>query len=146
MTETEVTRKIVVGVDGSPASMQALRYAIAEARYRGTSVEIVHGWHVPYYGDFTGVMPYPGEELASAAERIVQDALASVETEAHDVVVTGRTVESPPAYALTEAGKDAELIVVGRRGHGGFLGLLLGSVAQQVANHATCPVVLVPVE
>lgn len=144
MTETQVFGKVVVGVDGSEASMNALRYAIDEARRRGATVEIVHGWHVPYYGDFTGVMPYPGQELASAAERVVKDALASVENEAQGVEITARAVESPPAYALTEAGKEADLIVVGRRGRGGFLGLLLGSVAQQVANHATCPVLLIP--
>lgn len=144
MTESQVFHKVVVGVDGSEASMNALRHAIDEARRRGAAVEIVHGWHVPYYGDFTGVMPYPGQELASAAERVVKDALASVENEAQGVSITGRTVEAPPAYALTEAGKEADLIVVGRRGHGGFLGLLLGSVAQQVANHATCPVLLIP--
>jgi len=138
--------RIVVGVDGSEGSLRALRYAIVEARLRGATLEVIHGWHVPYYGDFTGVMPYPGEELASAAETVLHDMLSCVEDEAQGVTITARAVESPPAFALTEAGKDADLIVVGRRGHGGFLGLLLGSVAQQVASHATCPVVLVPVE
>ncbi len=145
MTDTKVPR-IVVGIDGSATSLGALRFAIGEARRRGGTVDAVHGWTVPYYGDFTGVMPYPGEQMASAAEQLMTDALANIEGEKGDVVVTGRVVEGAPAFAITEASKGADLVVVGRRGHGGFIGLLLGSVAQQVAYHADCPVVLVPAE
>jgi nucleotide-binding universal stress UspA family protein len=65
------------------------------------------------------------------------------EAGADDVTVEQRLVDAPAAAALIEAAKDAELLVVGSRGHGGFTGLLLGSVSQQVANHAPCPVVII---
>lgn len=139
------SKKILVGIDGSEGSLQALRWALAEARRRHDTVEVLHCWHVPYYGDVTGMMPYPGTMLHEGAEAVLAEALAAVRDEAEGVAVTTRVEQGSAAQVLIDASANADLIVVGRRGHGGFLGLLIGSVAQQVAGHSSCPVVIVNV-
>lgn len=141
--QNERRPRIVVGVDGSEAANGALGWAIAEARLRNAVVEVVHAWHYPYVA-MTG---FPVSE--AAIESVEEGAGATL-----DAVVAGaaaggvelekRLVSGPPATALLEAAEDAELIVVASRGHGGFAGLLLGSVSQQVVHHAPCPVVVVP--
>lgn len=136
---------IIVGVDGSDASLDALRWALAEARRRGDAVEVLHCWHVAYYGDISGMMPVPGAVLEEAAQAVVTDTLAAVKDDAEGVELRGRAVQGAAAHTLVEASKNADLVVVGRRGHGGFVGLLMGSVATQVAGHAACPVVVVNV-
>lgn len=135
--------RILVGVDGSEGSLDAVRWALAEARRRGDVVEVLHCWHIPYYGDMSGMMPVPGAVLEESAQAVLAEALAAVEADAEGVTLTGRTVQGAAAHTLVEASKDADLVVVGRRGHGGFAGLLMGSVATQVAGHAACPVVVV---
>jgi nucleotide-binding universal stress UspA family protein len=138
--------RIVVGVDGSEGASQALRWAYNEARLRNASLEIVQAWHYPYMADVTG--------MAAAAVRTddLEDAIrASLDRFVDetgpwptDVAATRRLVEGGAAGALVEAATGADLLVVGSRGHGGFAGLLLGSVSQQCAHHAPCPVVIVP--
>lgn len=138
-------RRIVVGVDGSEGSLAALRYALAEARAHGAQVHAVCAWHYP---PAYGWAPMPDDwDLASAAEKSLRDALARVEEEqppGEPVPVTHEVVEGQPALALLRTAADADLLVVGTRGHGGFMGLLLGSVSQQCVQHAPCPVVVVP--
>lgn len=136
---------IVVGIDGSDTSLEALRWAIAEARRRGDRVEVLHCWHIPYYGDVSGMMPVPGNVMEEASQAILADALAAVAADADGVAISGRAVQGAAAHTLIEASATADLVVVGRRGHGGFVGLLMGSVATQVAGHAACPVVVVNV-
>jgi nucleotide-binding universal stress UspA family protein len=136
-------RKIVVGVDGSQNAILALKWALAEARLRGDTVEVLHGWHFPYLSDPTGIVPLPTAALQESAEMVVADALAECAAEAMGVSVTTRVEEATGAEFLIEASKDADLLVVGRRGHGGFLALVMGSLAQQVSAHAHCPVVVV---
>lgn len=143
MAQTQ-TARIVVGVDGSPGSGEALRWAIDEARRRDAIVEVVHAWHYPYV-DLSMVSAYAAidpRELHAAAQDLVNRVIG----EAHvgDVVVRGEVIEGPAAPALVECAKGADLLVVGSRGRGGFGGLLLGSVSQQVAHHAPCPLVIVP--
>ena len=136
-------QKIVVGVDGSEGSLHALRWALTEARLRNAAVEMVNSWHVPYYPDMSGMITYPGDVMRESAEGVLADALSSVAADVGDVSVTSRTELGAAATALIAASKEADLLVVGRRGHGGFLTLVIGSVAQQVAAHASCPVVIV---
>jgi nucleotide-binding universal stress UspA family protein len=140
-----MAQRIVVGVDGSSGSEAALRWAIDEAGRRGAYVEAVHVWHPAYVGGY----PYttaafdPGE-LEASAKAILDEAIAAlgaVEIRVDPVVECGSA-----ASALVERAKGADLLVVGSRGRGGFAGLLLGSVSQQVAHHAPCPVVIVPAE
>jgi nucleotide-binding universal stress UspA family protein len=148
--------RVVVGVDGSAGSVAAIRLALEEARLRGAALRAVHAWSMPVYVgapepfllEFPTRTP-PVEDalvgLERRARRILDDAIATAldgsepGVEIEPVVVEGRAAE-----ALVDAAKDADLLVVGARGHGGFRGLLLGSVSEQVAHHATCPVLIVP--
>lgn len=136
-------KKILVGIDGSAGSLRALRWALAEARLRGDAVEVFHGWHYPYVADPSGMVPYAGSELAESAQLLMDHTMAEVALESAGLTVSTRVEQTSGASALVEASKGADLLVVGRRGHGGFLSLVMGSVAQQVAGHAHCPVVVV---
>ena len=135
---------IVVGVDGSTGGQAALRFAVAEARLRGADVRAVTAWHMStmaYGGGFgPGVDPTAFEESANAS---LERALAALGDEAKGVEITRALRMGQPAQVLVEEGSDADLLVVGSRGHGGFAGLLLGSVSHQCALHARCPVVIV---
>lgn len=138
--------RIVVGVDGSSGSLQALRWAADEARLRGAALEVIAAWHYPVLATIPafGVQP-PAEALAEEARKGLVDLLeAEGITSASGLTVLERVVEGPPAGALVDAAADADLLVVGSRGRGGFSGLLLGSVSQAVVSHARCPVVVVP--
>lgn len=142
----EVTGRVVVGVDGSDYGARALRWAIDEARRRSAELQVVHAWHYPYIGvDIAGFTATPSVlEGAEKAARQVLDDAALVASHAGIGNVERSLVSGSAASALIEAAKGADLLVVGSRGHGGFVGLLLGSVSQQVAHHAPCPVVIVP--
>ena len=136
--------KIVVGVDGSESSITALRWSLGEARLRGSEVEVIHMWSLTPMVDPMGFVSYvPVEEIANAAKSLVEDVMKRVEEFVGKTKVSTKITRGPAAATLLEAAKDAELLVVGRRGHGGFMGLLLGSVAEQAAHHAPCPVVIV---
>ena len=136
---------IVVGVDGSGQSREALRWALEEARLRGTGVHVVHAWSLPIGGVSPGLGASFDAELLDGlrrdAEQLVERVLADVADAG--VELESSVAEGPAAPALVEAADGADLLVVGSRGHGGFAGLLLGSVSQQAAHHAPCPVVIV---
>ena len=133
-------RHIVVGVDGSEESKDALRWAAGQAQLRGASLDVVTCWQPPVvpYGVWAGYDG--GEEARETVDGTVHEVLSVAEE--GDVTVT--VVEGDPRLALTEAGKNAELLVVGTRGHGLFAGFLLGSVSRYCVGHASCPVVVVP--
>jgi nucleotide-binding universal stress UspA family protein len=135
---------IVVGVDGSSGSHEALRFAAEEARLRGATLRVVTAWHIPstaYSGGF--VAPFDRREFERNADVACEKALAAVREQVADLEVQRVVGEGQPAHVLLEEARDADLLVVGTRGHGGFAGLLLGSVSQQCAHHAPCPVVIV---
>ena len=137
-------RKIIVGVDGSESSLTALLWALGEARLRKTEVEVIHSWSLTPMVDPMGFASFvPIEELSAAATNVVDGMMKKVAEFVGPTKVTTKIARGPAAATLIESAKDAELLVVGRRGHGGFMGLLLGSVAQQVAHHGPCPVVIV---
>lgn len=130
--------RIVVGVDGSDESIGALRRARRMAESMGGEVEVVIAWQWPYSVDPLMLVDFsPAEDSRVIAERAVHE----VYGEASHVPIS--VVEGPPAKVLIEAGVGAAMIVVGSRGHGGFAGLLLGSVSAAVAEHASCPVLVV---
>jgi nucleotide-binding universal stress UspA family protein len=134
-------KRIVVGVDGSDGGKAALQWAVAEAKLRGCELELVHGWLMPSLGmDVTGMAMESG---AYAGESVVNDAAQAVRELAPDVKVLTTVVAAPPAAALVEASSEADLMVVGSRGHGAVVGALLGSVSTQVVHHSHCPVVVV---
>jgi nucleotide-binding universal stress UspA family protein len=139
---------IVVGVDRSEGAKAALRFALEEATLRQATLRIVHAWQYAYIGatGFEGSYPALGSdirELRDVAEKDLDATLRESIPETGTVKVERRVVEDRPAAALVEESRGADMVVVGSRGHGGFTGLLLGSVSQQVAHHASCPVVIV---
>lgn len=138
--------RIVVGVDASDHARRALRWAVDEARLRAARVEAVHAWHYPYLPTPPYMLPpVPGsDDVEQAARAELERTLADIDTTGLVAPVEPILVwDSNPANALLDAAKGADMLVVGCRGRGGFAGLLLGSVSQEVAHHATCPVVIV---
>ena len=142
--------EIVVGVDGSEESRSALAWAVEEGRLRQAPVLAIHAWEVPMVPAPTGLVP-PSVEVVGDLTELREDAASLVEVmvreiagDAADVEIRPLTVEDKPVNALLEAAErnDAQMIVVGSRGHGGFVSLLIGSTSDQVARHATCPVVI----
>lgn len=139
---------IIVGVDGSGHSRRALDWAIHEAAVRHAPLTVLTVQQV-MNSFWAGPAVYPQDtELAEHARKTVQDeideALARLPEGARPPQVTVLGVAGLPAEALLGIGKDADLIVVGSRGAGGFRKLLLGSVASQVTHHARVPVVVIP--
>jgi nucleotide-binding universal stress UspA family protein len=133
---------IVVGVDGSPGSLAALRFAVDEARLRGVPLTVLSAWSFPVAGDVPGgLMPVLTTDFAADAAEVLDEVLAQVD--ATGVTIERVVVEGGAARRLLEAARGAEMLVVGSRGRGGFAGLLLGSVSQQCAHHAPCPVAIV---
>jgi nucleotide-binding universal stress UspA family protein len=130
-------RRIVVGVDGSPDSADALAWAAHEARLRGADLEVLYA--IFFRSEL--LEQYP--DLLQQERSILGAAVARARELEPTVETTGRTTDPPPAKALIEASVGADLLVVGSRGLGGFKRLELGSVSQQCAHHAACPVVIV---
>jgi nucleotide-binding universal stress UspA family protein len=134
------TGRIVVGVDGSPASELALRWAAGQARLTGQVVEAVASWDFPspYDRSMTGEFEW-SEEASGALAKTVENVLGAADAGR----VVQRVTPGRAAEVLIDASRDADLLVVGPHGHGGFLGLPLGSVSQHVLPHAACPVAVV---
>jgi nucleotide-binding universal stress UspA family protein len=134
-------RRVVAGVDGSPQSVRALRFAHDAAALRGAVLEVVHTWTVPYLG-FTGPVPWPQEVLDEVEEQASATLKDSVRRAAVDAraQVKSYLVQGPTAPSLLAAAEGADLLVVGCRGYGGWKGLLLGSVSTQCVTRAPCPV------
>jgi nucleotide-binding universal stress UspA family protein len=132
--------RIVVGVDGSSASLNALEWAVGQASLTGAVVEAVTAWHVPAtYGGYPIVAQIDWESDAqSIQDNAVEEALGDDAT-----AVVRRVAHGHPVGVLLEASADAEMLVVGSRGHGGFTGMLLGSVSEHVVARAPCAVVVI---
>jgi nucleotide-binding universal stress UspA family protein len=137
--------RIVAGVDGSPSSTEALRWAVSQAELTGGTVDAVIAWQYPMATGGMGWAPTSGlddMDYAELAAKALSAAVAEVDPEVkvavHQVVLAGN-----PAQVLLDCAVDADLLVVGSRGHGGFAEALLGSVSQRCVHHAHCPVVVV---
>ncbi|MDX8034257.1 universal stress protein [Lentzea sp. BCCO 10_0856] len=143
MSENE-SRPVVVGVDGSPASLAALRWAVEDARRRGCPVDVITAWH-PDYGGMIG--PVPAEVLMAMSPQAMKDTAQKVlDGAAHGfegVEIRRILVEGDPRDALTKASEDAELLVVGSRGHNTVVEVILGSVSSYCVHHTSCPVVVI---
>ena len=137
--------RIVVGIDGSEHAQKALEWAAREARMRNAELEVVYAWQMPMYIGY-GVVSAPVfdvSELRNAAKTRVDEAVAALNGDATGVAIETKAIEGISPEILVDEAKDADLLVVGSRGHGGFTGLLLGSVGQQCAQHSLCPTVIV---
>lgn len=141
--EAQHRGRIVVGVDGSPGSEHALRWAMDDARARHLDVEAVHAWNEPVSIYPANLYAEPGSYQAAGA-KVLAHALAVAGPAGEGLELTSRLMEGDAATALLEASSDAELLVVGSRGRGGFTGLLLGSVSRTCLHLATTPIVVVP--
>jgi nucleotide-binding universal stress UspA family protein len=142
-----MTMNIVVGVDGSDTSYEALRWATHEARRRHAELRIVSCCTVPGYAGVDGAV-YPNsvdfDMFKEGAAAVVSRAIALVGSIDNEVVVDGVTPMATPAAGIVGAAQTGDEIVIGATGHGGFLGALLGSVAAVVTHRAHVPVIVVP--
>jgi len=132
-------RRIVVGIDGSAASRQALRRAAEEAEAHGARLEVVWAWSLLDQGTGAPFDPHHGE----ASVRADIEKLVAEEFGERPPPLVVRPENDLPARALVAAAEGAWLVVVGSRGRGGVTGLLLGSVSSHLAHHAPCPVLIV---
>lgn len=151
---------IVVGVDGSAGGYAALRWALDEARLRGTKLRVVHVYHPPQLplteagvgaagGLGVPVLAETADELGRAAEAeatsLIEEGLRRAGSDStRGLEIERAALQGPTAQTLIDSASGAELLVVGSHGRGGFLGLLLGSTSQQCAQHPPCPVVILP--
>lgn len=131
--------RIVVGVDGSEASLDALRWALRQAQLTNSELQAVTSWEYP-----SPIAEFVSDDIDwdGRATTILDGALAVVDS-TKGVTITRATTQGHPARVLIDASRDADLLVVGSRGHGGFAGMMLGSVSAHVSAHADCPVVVV---
>lgn len=147
MSAIDITKtgRIVVGVDGSPAALAALRWAVQQAKLTGSSIEAVIVWQTPSlemsgYG-WAPLTIAECAEFMDSANKTLEAAIAEVTTpggpEIRSVVLQGT-----PAQVLLETSATADLLVVGSRGQGTFVDALVGSVSRHVFEHARCPVVI----
>ena len=132
--------RIVVGVDGSAASVDALRWAARQAELTGGTLEAVIGWTYPliYGNEFVSESVDWSAYALTALDTALTEALGTDGPSCTRAVTAGH-----PAPVLVAASAGADLLVVGSRGHGGFAGMLLGSVSEYVIAHADCPVLVI---
>ena len=139
--------EIIVGVDGSEQSLGALHWAAREARRRGAPLRVVTAYTVPMIGGSTfdvGYAAFDDAAMNRAVEDLVADArrrVAELDVEVRSTVQAG-----DPSGVLVDLSRDAQLLVLGSRGRGGFIGRLLGSVSTAVPAHAHCPVGIIPLQ
>jgi nucleotide-binding universal stress UspA family protein len=132
---------VVVGVDGSQESRDALRWGLRFARLTGAGVRALTAWQYPAsYAWAPAILDQvdPEGDARRMLKQTVEEVLAG-----GDVVVHAEVVRGPAGIALTQAAKGAEALVIGSRGHGALTGMLLGSVSEYCLHHATCPVVII---
>ena len=138
-------KTILVGVDGSRGSRKALTWAAAEAAEHGADLVVIHVWErtLP---PASGNPSVPAGDASDTSQAAADELVQIVKEELGDdppVVAQPRVKRGRPAEVLIEESAGADLLVVGTRGHGGFAGLVLGSVSQHVAAYAQCPVTVV---
>ena len=136
---------VVVGVDGSALSMNAIAYAFDAAATRGVGLTAVHAWWLDYVegASASAIWTVDWQNMAQEENALVAESLAGWQEKYPDVEITRHSTHGHPVDAVVRQSEDACLVVVGSRGRGGFRGLLLGSVSQGVVHRAHCPVAIV---
>jgi len=137
---------VLVGVDDSPESEAAVRWALRYAAATKANIAVVHAWHLTYEYAWISNEPSPDDPVVVARQEVaamVANARSDTGIDADAVATTITIPAGRPVPTLLDAAKEADLVVLGRRGRGGFTGLLLGSVSAQVVAHAPCTVVVV---
>lgn len=138
--------RIVVGVDGSDSSKEALRWAVRQAGLTGATVEAVIAWHLPLLvggSAWAPLIALETSDLGEHAEKVLTEAIGSATGSGGAVHIAPVVRGGNAAQVLIDAADGAELLVVGSRGYGGFTEALLGSVSQHCVHHAPCPVVII---
>jgi nucleotide-binding universal stress UspA family protein len=134
-----MTFRLVVGVDGSEHGNAALRWAVDEAQVHEGEIVAVFAWQMPFVG-IPGA--FDRDEMEKVCKSFINEAVAAAVPGAR-VPITKLVAQGDVSAALMEAARGADMLVLGSRGRGGFAGLKLGSVSQECAQHAACPVVIV---
>jgi nucleotide-binding universal stress UspA family protein len=142
MTPDKATRRrVVVGIDGSDASLDALNWAARQADLTASNLEVVMTWQWPT--SFGWGVPVPDDvNPEEDVRKTLETALDPVRVRYPDLRIDAHVVNGHPAPALVEASKGADLLVVGSRGHGEFVGMLIGSVSEFCTTNAHCPVLV----
>ncbi|MEN8600696.1 universal stress protein [Microbacterium rhizosphaerae] len=139
MEELTDSDRILVGVDGSASSIHALRYAARMAEAFDAPLEAVTTWYYPAFTEFEFATDWsPQQDAADILDQAIAEAFADDPPE-----LTRHVIAGPPSRTLIDLSADSAMLVLGSRGHGGFAGLLLGSVSAACAEHAHCPVLIV---
>ncbi len=133
--------RIVVGIDGSAVSLRALEWAARQAELTGAHLEVVGAWEWPQTFGWS-VVPERFDP-ASDARKVLSDILVSFQAQHPDIAVELKVIEGHPAPVLVEESRGADLLVVGSRGHGEFVGMLIGSTSEHCVTNAACPVVVI---
>ena len=147
MNAVRLGRPVVVGVDGSEASLAAVDWAVGEAVARQSLLRVVHAFIWPLFPHVPlGPSPYgpPDGGLRAVAERVVDESVKRATNGAPGLSVVGELIAGAPEPVMLTEANNAQLVVVASRGLGGFTGLLVGSVSSHLAAHAACPVVVIP--
>ncbi|HUJ04781.1 MAG TPA: universal stress protein [Streptosporangiaceae bacterium] len=144
-TRESAPPRIVVAVDGSGPSVEALRWAVHQAELCNGVVDAVIAWEFPMAAGGLGWAPTSGLDDTDYAELAAKALSAAVEQVGPPpgVIVNQVVEDGNAAQVILDAAKDADLLVVGNRGHGGFTDALIGSVSARCVHHAKCPVVVV---
>jgi nucleotide-binding universal stress UspA family protein len=133
---------IVVGIDGFKSSATTLEWAVRQAELTGSTLEVLSTWEWPIV--FGGISPLPTDyDPEMDATKALDNVVQSVRDNHPEVVIHSTVRQGRPAATLVEASKEADLLVVGTHGHSELSALLLGSVSEDCAHHASCPVVLI---
>ncbi|GEO94561.1 universal stress protein [Kocuria turfanensis] len=135
------TSAVVVGVDGSEQSVEALRWAARIAPALGASIKVVGAWDYP--PEYAGYVPLGSDNFDEVTRKRVDKAIHQAFGEDVPEGLTTTVEFGHPSKVLVRESEDASMLVVGRRGHGGFRGLLLGSVSAACVSHASCPVLVI---
>ena len=131
--------RIVVGIDGSEHGNAALRWAVNEARVHEGEIVAVFAWQLPFIG-IPGA--FDRDEMEKLCKIFVEDTVAAAVPAAR-VPITNLVAQGDVSASLIAAAKNADMLVLGSRGRGGFAGRKLGSVSQECVQHAACPVVII---
>ncbi len=140
--KSKTNHQIVVGVDGSESSKNALRWAARLAPSMKATIHAIVAWEYPIVSGLEGGLPSTWKPDETAKE-ILNNSLLAVFGKERPAGLIGGISQGHPTFVLLDASKDAEMLIVGSRGLGGFAGLLLGSVSSTCAEHAKCPVLVV---
>lgn len=135
------SERIIVGIDGSALSQSAAQWAARQAELTGAKVELIATWEWP--SSYGWVPPLPADyDPAGQAQTMLDELQASLVKEHPDIDIASSVVQGHPSPVLVDASEDADLLVVGSRGHGEFAGMLIGSVSQHCVTNAHCPVLV----